>query len=119
MGKQMIRRFLVRVLVNAVALWAADELLGGFSVAGGIVGFLIAGGLLAVLNTFIRPLLKLVAMPLIALTLGLFTFVINAGILWFVGRVLDQVTIAGLTALALTTLIVTAVNMLLAPRANE
>lgn len=115
----MIRRFLIRLLVNAVAIWVADYLLGGFSVSGGPVAYLLAGAFLGVLNTFIRPVLKLLAMPLIAVTLGLFTFVINAGILWFVADVLNEVAISGLSALALATLIVTAVNVLLSPATKE
>lgn len=107
----VIRRFLLKLLVNAAAVWAADYLLSGFSVMGGPAGYLIAGALLAVLNTFARPILKLLALPLIAVSFGLFTFVINAAILWFVAHTLDQVAVSGLVALTLATCIVSVVNL--------
>ena len=111
----MVRRFLIKVLVSALALWAADYLLAGFSVMGGITSYLIAGLVLGTLNTFIRPVLKLLALPLILVTLGFFTFVINAGILWLVARFLESVSIAGLWSLVWATLIVSVVNMLFEP----
>ena len=111
----MVRRFLIKVLVSAIALWVADYLLTGFAVLDGIRGYLIAGFVLGALNTYIRPLLKLVAFPLIMVSLGFFTFVINAGILWFVSEALDRVSIAGLWPLAWATLIVSIVNMFFEP----
>jgi putative membrane protein len=111
----MIRRFLVKIIVCALALWAADYMLSGLVVGGGIQGYLIAGAALGILNTFIRPLLKLLAMPLIALTLGLFTLVINAALLWFVGDILDIVSISGLWTLLAATLIISIVSMLFDP----
>lgn len=115
----MIRRFLIKVLVSALALWAADYLLAGFAVVGGVRGYLIAGLLLGTLNTFIRPLLKLLAFPLIIVSLGAFSIVINALILWFVSQALDVVLISGLWTLLWATLIVTVVNMLFEPGTDE
>ena len=45
--------------------------------------------LLGILNAFVRPILMLIALPLLIFTLGLFTLVINALLLYFVGRLLD------------------------------
>ena len=111
----MVRRFLIKVLVSAVALWAADYFLTGFAVMGGITGYLIAGLVLGALNTFIRPVLKLLALPLILVTLGLFTFVINAVILWSVAHIVSGVVIAGLWPLLWATVIVSVVNMIFEP----
>jgi putative membrane protein len=111
----MVRRFLIKVLVSALALWAADYFLVGFAVVGGLKGYLIAGLVLGALNTFIRPVVKLLALPLILVTLGLFTFVINAGILWFVTQAIDSVQIAGLWPLLWATLIISVVNMVFEP----
>jgi putative membrane protein len=109
----MIRKLLLKVLVGALALWVADYLLTGFSVAGGIKGYLIAGLVLGLLNMLVRPVLKLIASPLIMLTLGLFTLVINMALLWLAGYVTGLVVIVGLIPLLLATLIVTAVHLLL------
>ena len=109
----MIRRLLVKILISAVALWAADYLLAGFSVSGGIQGLLIAGAVLGVLNTLVRPVLKLLALPLIFLTFGLFTIVINAFLLWFAADITGLMYIAGFSSLVIATLIISAVHILL------
>lgn len=115
----MVRRFLIKVLVSAVAFWVADYFLVGVAVYGGYVGYLIAGLALGALNTFIRPVLKLLTLPLIMVTLGFFTFVINAGILWFVSDSLDRVDITGLWSLAWATLIISVVNMFFEPATDN
>ena len=115
----MVRRFLIKVLVSALALWAADYLLPGFVVSGGIPGYLIGGLILGALNTFIRPVLKLLTLPLILISLGTFTIVINAVILWSVTRFTHAVSINDLWTLLWATLIVSVVNMLFEPGTDE
>lgn len=104
-------------MVSAAALWIADFFLSGVTVVGGIIGgYLLAGAVLGALNTFVRPLLKLLTLPLIIGTLGLFTIVINAAILWFVARSLDAVTISGILPLLWATAIISAVQLVFDPR---
>lgn len=102
----MIRKFAGKTLACAVALWIAGRLLPGFSVSGGIQGYLVAGLTLGALNTFIRPVLKLLAFPLMMVTMGVFSFVINAGLLWFAARLVDTIVIADLWTLLWATIIV-------------
>ena len=109
----MIRRFLLKIVVGSVALWAADALLMGFMVSGGLKGYLLAGILLAVLNTFVRPILKLLSLPLLLITFGLFTVVINAVILWLVADLSGVIYIADLWTLLWSTLIVSVVYVVL------
>ncbi len=116
---EMVRRFLIKVLVCAAAMYVASSLITGFTVLGGLQGYLIAGLVLGLLNTFIRPILKLLAFPLILISLGFFTFIINAGILWFVGRATDQVVISGLWPLIWATLVVSVVTMIVEPRSKH
>lgn len=115
----MVRRFLVKVLVSSVALWIADILLSDFLVAGGITAYLLAGLLLGALNIFVRPVLKLLTFPLILLSFGLFTVVINAAILWSVAHVLDSVVlIANWWTLFWATFIVSTVQTLFEPASH-
>lgn len=79
--------FVIRVLVNALALWAADALLPGISATGGLTNLLLVAIVFGLLNAIIRPILALLTCPLQLLTLGLFTIVLNAGMLWLLGRV--------------------------------
>jgi len=76
-----MRIFLIRLIVNAVALAVAARLITGIAY-GGWVDLLIVALLFGVVNALVKPVLKLLTCPLIALTLGLFVFVINALMLW-------------------------------------
>lgn len=104
--------FIIRILGNTLALYVAVLLVPGFLVTGGVEQYLLAGIVLGILNMTVRPILKLISFPFILLTLGLFTLVINAIILWLVDRVFPSVLIADFTALAWATVVVTVVNLL-------
>ena len=69
---------LVRLLINAAALWVATQLVDGISFTGDLPGLLGVAIVFGVLNVLVRPILKLVTCPFYILTLGLFTFVVNA-----------------------------------------
>lgn len=109
----MIRRLLAKILVSALALWAADYLLAGFAVTGGIQGYLIAGAVLGALNTLVQPILKLITLPLILLTFGLFTIIINAALLGAAANITGLIVISGLWSLLSATLIISVVLILL------
>lgn len=70
--------FLLRLLINAAALWVAIQLVGGIDHRGSWWSLLLVALVFGVLNAGLRPLLKLLSIPLIIVTLGLFIFVINA-----------------------------------------
>ena len=69
---------LIRLLINAVALWVATQLVDGISFTGDLPRLLGVAIVFGVLNVLVRPILKLVTCPFYILTLGLFTFVVNA-----------------------------------------
>jgi putative membrane protein len=69
---------LVRLLINAAALWVATQMVDGISFTGDIPRLLGVAIVFGVLNVVVRPLLKLATCPFYILTLGLFTFVVNA-----------------------------------------
>jgi putative membrane protein len=81
-------------LINAVALFALPYLMSSITVDS-IPSALIAALLLGLVNTFIRPLLVLLTLPVTLLTLGLFIFVINALLFWFVGSFVQGFHVAG------------------------
>ena len=89
-------RLVVRLLVNAVALGVAIWALSGITLRGSsttarVVTLLVVAAIFAVVNSFVRPLAKLLSLPFIVLTLGLLIFVINALMLlltsWLAGQV--------------------------------
>jgi putative membrane protein len=69
---------LLRLLINAAALWAATQLVDGISFTGDVPTLLGVALVFGVLNVVVRPILKLLTLPFLILTLGLFTFVLNA-----------------------------------------
>jgi putative membrane protein len=75
-------QFIVRLLINAAALWVATRVVPGLSYSGHWSLLMAVALVFGVLNASVRPLLKLLTFPLLILTLGLFTFVTNALMLW-------------------------------------
>ena len=73
---------LFRLLINSAALWVATRLVSGISYQGAWLGLLFVALLFGVINISVRPVVKLLALPLLILTLGLFTLVINGLMLW-------------------------------------
>lgn len=69
--------FLVRILVNAAALWVAIRYVSGITFEGDWVRLLGVALVFGLVNAIVRPVVKLVTLPILILTLGLFTFVIN------------------------------------------
>ena len=87
-------RLLLVWLVNAVALLALPYLLPSITVDS-FGAALIAALILGLINTFIRPLLILLTLPATLLTLGLFIFVINGLLFWFVGSFVTGFHVTG------------------------
>lgn len=79
-----LRRFLQRWLVSTLGVLVATQIVPGIQVTSW-QGLLVASLLLGLLNTFVRPILTLLSLPLVVLTLGLFLWVINALLLYMVG----------------------------------
>ncbi|SMX97901.1 phage holin family protein [Brevibacterium aurantiacum] len=86
--------FLLRVVVNACAIWVATWILPGVAIEGNqvvedqtgtiaatIISYLVVGLIFGLANAFIKPILSFVSAPITCLTLGLFSIIINAVIL--------------------------------------
>jgi putative membrane protein len=81
----MIRKFSLRWLVNFLGLWAAAVLMSGSIDYGDKLRVLIiAAFVFSLVNAIIRPVIVILSLPAIVLTLGLFTFIVNAGMLYVV-----------------------------------
>ena len=77
--------FLVRLIVNAAALWVASRLVPGFVITG-LTPLILAALVLGLINAIVRPVLVVLTLPLTLVTLGLFLFVLNAFCLWLTSR---------------------------------
>lgn len=85
----MVRRILLRLVINAVALWVAVLVVPGIYAENPFT-ILVVALIFGVVNALIRPLVAFFTCPMIILTLGLFIFVINALMLWFTAWVAGQ-----------------------------
>jgi len=109
--------FLLRLLINAAALWVAIRLVDGIDHRGSWWSLLFVALVFGVLNASVRPLLTLLSLPIVILTLGLFIFVINALMLrltgWVSGLLGLGFYVDGFWAAFLGGLIVSIVSLLL------
>lgn len=80
---------LSRLLINAAALWVATRLVPGISFDGDWRLLFVVALLFGILNVLVRPILKLLTLPILIVTLGLFIFVLNAVMLWLTGAISD------------------------------
>mgnify|MGYP000267930901 FL=1 len=86
--------FILRLLINAVALWCAARFVDGISYTGrwqGLVGLALVFG---VVNTLVRPVLSFFSFPIQIITLGLFTLVLNAAMLLLTGALATRLGVA-------------------------
>lgn len=108
----------VRWLMLTVAIMAAAYLLPGITVDGVFSAFF-AAATLGILNALLRPLLLLLTLPLNILTLGLFTFVINALMLMMASGVIPGFHIAGFWSAVFGSLIIGVISWLLTSMIND
>ncbi len=109
----MIRRFLLRWLVNFLGLWAAAALLSGIKYDDRIAVLIIAALVFSLVNALIRPIVLVLALPAIILTLGLFTLVVNGFMLYLVTLIYHKFTVTSFWSAIGAVMIVWLVNYLL------
>jgi putative membrane protein len=89
-------KFFLRWAINAIALYAAVQFVAGIDFQGNWTGLLWLALIIGLLNALVRPVLKLLAFPLLVLTLGLFTLVINTIVLMLTSSIGEMFSL-GLT----------------------
>lgn len=77
-----MRSILRRIIFYSVALFLTSQALGGVKVSGGFVGYVTGGVVLSLLFLLLKPVLAILTLPLNIVTLGLFSFITNAIILY-------------------------------------
>lgn len=107
-----MRGLLLRWLILTLAILAAAYVVEGIEVSSFLTA-LLAAAILAILNAFLRPVLFLLTLPLTILTLGLFTFVINALLLMLVSTVIAGFAVKGFWAALVGSLLISVVSWLL------
>jgi putative membrane protein len=80
---------LIRLIINAVALWLATRFVDGISFDGQIAFLLVVALVFGAVNTIVKPILMVLTFPFLIVTLGLFLLVLNAAMLWLTGAISD------------------------------
>lgn len=118
---------ILRLVINAVGLWLAATLVNGVDIGameGGegltgrtILALLVLALIFTIVNALVKPFVKLLSLPLLILTLGLFTLVINALMLWLTSWISSftdyGLTLSGFWAAVWGALIISIVNLVL------
>lgn len=105
-------KLIMKLLFNGLAVFVAAQLVPGIQVKGFATALFVAL-VLALINTLIRPILLLFTLPINILTLGLFTFVINASLFWLTGWLVSGFEVDGFASALLGAIIVSVVSWLL------
>ena len=85
---------LTRLLITILLLLLAANYIPGIEVSGFYIALIVAI-ILGIINLFIKPILVLFTMPINMMTFGFFTFIINAGLFWFVSTFIEGFTVDG------------------------
>jgi putative membrane protein len=92
-GHSPITQAAIGILITAAALWLTTAVVPGIRIESSVPSFLIVAAVFGLVNVFVRPIVKLLSLPATILTLGLFTFVVNALMLmltaWLVGNAMS------------------------------
>ena len=117
----MVTRFLLHIVANAAAVMVAAWLLPNVIYEYEIFSLAKISLMLAMANFLIKPVLKIIFSPLILITLGLFTLIINIFLVWLVVRFAPELSIVGFNAYFLTMIIVSTLNFIasMTTRKNE
>ena len=116
-----MQRLFWHIVVGILGLWLAIQFVHflpgvtppGIIFTGSITTLILAGVVLGIINFLIKPILKLITLPLNFLTLGLFGLIINMLTIWIVDVLFVDLDIRGLAALFWTTIIIWLVSFFL------
>lgn len=108
----MITKLVIQILTNSVAIYIAAKLVTGFTFSNpdDLMPLLTAGFIFGLINFFIKPVLKLVSLPIILFTFGLFTIIINIAMLLLLDYFIPELTISGFWAAFWGMIVISAVN---------
>ncbi len=88
-------KLIIRIIINMIALWVAAYFVAGVSLTDDLVQWIIIATVFGLVNAFIKPIIKLLTLPINLATLGLFAFVINAFLLLLTSWIVTGLSFQG------------------------
>ncbi len=107
-----------RLAINAFALLVVEYLVPGFHLAN-IWTAIVAAIAIGIVNTFIKPVLQLIALPVSILTFGIFSFLINVLLLWWTSKFVPGFSIESFTTAIIASIVLSLVSWFLHRMASE
>ena len=108
----------MRLAINVFALFVVEYLVPGFKLAG-IETAIVAAIVIGIVNTLIKPILQLIALPISILTFGITAFLINVGLLYLTSKVIPGFIIASFTTAIMASIVLSLVSWFLNKLARE
>lgn len=108
-----MRNLIVRIVINALALWAAASFVDGIQLTDDVGGVVVVALVFGVVNAILKPILTLISFPFLIATLGLFALVVNAALLMITARLTDGLAVSGWGPAIVGSIVVSLVTMLL------
>jgi putative membrane protein len=105
--------FILKFLVIAVAVYLTVNIVPGIIIAGGWPTLLLVSLVWSVIVTLVRPVLQLLAFPITIVTLGLFSFVLNALLFWAMELVVPGFDVTGFVPALLGSIVLSLISWLL------
>ena len=103
-------RLLAKLAVIAAAVWIVAAQVPGVQVQQGVTSYLLIAVIFAAVNVVVKPVLKLLALPLLLVTLGLFLIVINAAMLGLTAAFTDRLQLDGFVPAVVAALVISTVT---------
>jgi putative membrane protein len=111
-------RLIGELLINVISLLVVEYVVPGFVLANLETAF-VAAIVIGVVNTFIRPILQIIALPISILTLGIFAFLVNVALLWAVSFIVPGFEISSFLTAAIASIVLSLVSAFLHKLAKQ
>lgn len=115
----MIISFLLHIIANGLTILTAEWLVPGVFYKYEFLNLIKIALILALTNVLLKPVLKMIFSPLILVTLGLFTIVINIFLIWLVAYFVPEFSISGISAYFWTMIIISFFNLIISAVAHK
>lgn len=111
-------KLLIRLVINVFALLIVEYLVPGFELIG-YQAAIVAAVVIGIVNTFIKPILQIIALPISILTFGIAAFLINVTLLWLVARIVPGFTITSFLTAVIASIVLALVSWFLNKLASD
>lgn len=109
-GREIIVRVTLRWAINSFGLWLADRLISTISFGEGLTPIIVAGLVLSIINTLIKPAVVILSLPAIVFSLGLFMVFVNGLMVYLASTLVGSFEIEGFGSAILAGIIIGLVN---------